>query len=202
MSDTIIEPPASRLTTEQLLDAFKSQGVSVAPETLLSWRELGVPTDPRALLNRRAGANALTKAGYATAHTTLATVASRGVGPPYRLYGHRVVYAWGALIAWAQSRLSEPRKSPVEGRVVAERIARDKDWQECRAARDKAARAGRPAAAPSMSSAERTGQRRERKPAIEPKSPGRPRTPQAKIRKPQMRDLSDRTPDSPRNLTP
>jgi hypothetical protein len=39
------------------------------------------------LLRRRQAAIALTEHGYPTAPATLATKASRGSGPPYRLYG-------------------------------------------------------------------------------------------------------------------
>ena len=72
------------------------------------------PNDPGALLSRRAAAEALTSAGYPTAVATLATRASRGGGPVYRRYGARVVYRWGDLLTWAQSRLSAPMRSTSE----------------------------------------------------------------------------------------
>jgi hypothetical protein len=66
------------------------------------------PTDlaPDALLRRDALAAALTDAGYKTAPSTLATMASRGGGPPYRRYGRVPLYTWGEGLAWARSRLS------------------------------------------------------------------------------------------------
>lgn len=73
-----------------------------------------VPNDPDAHLTRRDAAAALSAAGYPTATATLATRASRGHGPLYRKYGNRVVYRWGDLIAWAETRLSEPMRSTSE----------------------------------------------------------------------------------------
>jgi hypothetical protein len=61
--------------------------------------------DPDTLLGRRPGAEALTEAGYKTSPATLATLASRGGGPRFRHYGSHVVYRWGDLLNWAQSRL-------------------------------------------------------------------------------------------------
>ena len=46
-----------------------------------------IPTSLTALLTRKQGAAALTEYGYKTAESTLDTVASRGGGPVYRLYG-------------------------------------------------------------------------------------------------------------------
>ena len=56
---------------------------------------MATPTDPETRLTRAAGAEALTEAGYPTATATLATLACRGGGPPYRLYGARVIYRSG-----------------------------------------------------------------------------------------------------------
>ena len=52
---------------------------------------------------------ALTKAGYPIKSKTLATMATRGGGPPYRLFGRRALYRWGDSLQWAQRRLSAPR---------------------------------------------------------------------------------------------
>jgi hypothetical protein len=68
-----------------------------------------IPTDPDALLTRDHTAAALTEAGFPTAPATLATKATRGGGPPYRLFGLKPLYRWGDTIAWAQARLSAPR---------------------------------------------------------------------------------------------
>ena len=46
---------------------------------------------------------------------TLSTKASRGGGPPYQLFGPRVLYRWGDALKWAQARLSTPRRSTSEG---------------------------------------------------------------------------------------
>ncbi len=67
------------------------------------------PLNPDDRLTRDAAAKALTEAGYPTRTTTLATKVSRGGGPTYRLYAGRAIYLWADLLAWAESRVTEPR---------------------------------------------------------------------------------------------
>jgi hypothetical protein len=67
--------------------------------------------DDDALLTRDMAAAALTAAGYPVKSKTLATKATRGGGPPYRLFGTRPLYRWGDALSWAQGRLSAPRRS-------------------------------------------------------------------------------------------
>ena len=69
------------------------------------------PRDPDSLLSRPAVAEALTKSGYPIKAKTLATMATRGGGPPYRLFGARTLYRWGDALSWAENRLSAPRAS-------------------------------------------------------------------------------------------
>jgi hypothetical protein len=64
-----------------------------------------IPDDPDARLTRDAAADALTKAGFPVRKATLATLASRGGGPPYRKFGTRPIYRWGDLVSWAHARL-------------------------------------------------------------------------------------------------
>ena len=66
------------------------------------------------LLTRDMAAAALTEAGYPVKSKTLATKATRGGGPPYRLFGVRPLYRWGDALEWAQGRLSAPRHSTSE----------------------------------------------------------------------------------------
>jgi hypothetical protein len=73
-----------------------------------------MPNDPDALLQRAPTAAALTAAGYPVSSKTLATKATRGGGPPYRLFGRRALYRWGDALAWAQDKLSAPRTSTSE----------------------------------------------------------------------------------------
>jgi hypothetical protein len=73
-----------------------------------------IPENPDALLTREQLADALTEAGYPIKPGTLATKASRGGGPPYRLFGPRVLYTWRDGLKWAQSRLSAPIGSTSE----------------------------------------------------------------------------------------
>ena len=71
--------------------------------------------DPDALLTRDQTAAALTACGFPVKPRTLSTKATRGGGPPYLLFGPRVLYRWGDALEWAQARLSAPRLSTSEG---------------------------------------------------------------------------------------
>ncbi len=73
-----------------------------------------IPNNPDALLTREQNAAALTAAGYPVKPKTLATKATRGGGPPYRLFGTRALYRWGDTLAWAEERTSAPRCSTSE----------------------------------------------------------------------------------------
>lgn len=64
---------------------------------------------------------ALNQRGYKISPKTLATLATRGGGPSYRKFGRRPLYLLADLIAWAEGRLSAPRRSTSEG--DAERTA-------------------------------------------------------------------------------
>jgi hypothetical protein len=77
-----------------------------------------IPNDLDALLTRERTAEALTAKGFPTKPKTLATKATRGGGPPYRLFGARALYRWGDALAWAQARLTEPRTSTSEAEVA------------------------------------------------------------------------------------
>jgi len=68
-----------------------------------------IPDDPTALLTRDRVAAALTAAGFPVKAKTLATKATRGGGPPYRVFGARPLYRWGDALDWANGRLSAPR---------------------------------------------------------------------------------------------
>jgi hypothetical protein len=60
-------------------------------------------------LTRAQLAETLTAAGYPIALATLHTLATRGGGPPYRIFNHRAIYVWGEALEWAQNRTSEPK---------------------------------------------------------------------------------------------
>jgi hypothetical protein len=76
-----------------------------------------IPTDSNALLRRTPLAAALTELGFPLAPATLATMATRGGGPPFQLFGRIPLYRWGAALAWAQDRLTEPRSSSSEADI-------------------------------------------------------------------------------------
>jgi hypothetical protein len=77
-------------------------------------QSLSIPNDPDVLLGREAAARALTAAGYVTSPATLATKATRGNGPAYRIFGKRAIYRWGDLIAWAEASTAPLRHSTSE----------------------------------------------------------------------------------------
>jgi hypothetical protein len=66
------------------------------------------------LLSREAAAQALTAAGYVTSPSTLATKATGGNGPGYRIFGKRAIYRWGDLLAWAEASTAPLRHSTSE----------------------------------------------------------------------------------------
>jgi hypothetical protein len=68
---------------------------------------MAIPGNLDAFLRRKELAVALTEAGFPTAEATLATKATRGSGPPFRLYGRIPIYRWGDALDWARSRLSD-----------------------------------------------------------------------------------------------
>jgi hypothetical protein len=65
---------------------------------------LHTPPNPDTLLSRKETAAALTAAGFKTAEATLATLASRGGGPPVKKYGKYPVYRLADALAWARGR--------------------------------------------------------------------------------------------------
>ena len=68
-------------------------------------------TEINLLLDRRAAADFLAERGFPCTPATLATLASRGGGPPFTKFGPRALYRPRDLIAWAQGKLSSPRLS-------------------------------------------------------------------------------------------
>jgi hypothetical protein len=74
--------------------------------------------DEDALLGRADVAKALTAAGFPVSPATLATKATRGGGPRYRLFGRRPLYRWGDALEWARGRLSEPVSNTSEAKVA------------------------------------------------------------------------------------
>ena len=77
-----------------------------------------IPDNPDAMLPRERTAEALSAVGFPIKAKTLSTKASRGGGPPYRLFGPRALYRWGDALAWAEARLTSPRRSTSERDVI------------------------------------------------------------------------------------
>ena len=66
------------------------------------------PIERATRLDRNQTAAALSARGFKIAHSTLATLASRGGGPPFMKFGPHVTYQWGDALNWAQGRTSAP----------------------------------------------------------------------------------------------
>ncbi len=66
------------------------------------------------LLDRRAASVLLAELGFPCAAATLATLATRGGGPPFSKFGCRALYRRADLVAWAQAKLTPPRRSTSE----------------------------------------------------------------------------------------
>ncbi|MBB4362196.1 hypothetical protein GGD65_003221 [Bradyrhizobium sp. CIR18] len=73
-----------------------------------------IPENLDTLLSRDASARALTAAGYVTSPATLATKATRGNGPAYRIFGKRAIYRWGDLLKWAEANTAPLRHNTSE----------------------------------------------------------------------------------------
>ena len=70
--------------------------------------------NPDALLRRSQVAEVLTSAGYPIATASLASMVSRGGGPPFRTFGRTVLYRWADVIAWTEARMSPPHRASSE----------------------------------------------------------------------------------------
>jgi hypothetical protein len=70
--------------------------------------------NPDALLRRSQVAEALTSAGYPVATASLASMVTRGGGPPFRVFGRTALYRWADVVKWAEARTSPPRCSSAE----------------------------------------------------------------------------------------
>jgi hypothetical protein len=87
-----------------------------------------VPTDPNTFLRRIQLAAALTEAGFPIAPATLASMVTRGGGPPYQLFGRTPIYRWGNSLAWARSRLTAPRSSSSEADGLSRHRGRQRKY--------------------------------------------------------------------------
>ena len=67
-----------------------------------------------AYLHRPEAADFLTERGFHTTKFTLQKYATTGGGPVYRIFGNRSLYRGEDLIAWAEAKLSAPRRSTSE----------------------------------------------------------------------------------------
>jgi hypothetical protein len=99
--------------------------------------------DPASLLSRIAVADALTESGYPIKAKTLATMATRGGGPPYRLWSKVALYNWGDALQWAQGRLSNPQHN-TSARDIGEQSVTDYKSPKAASAARHLTRSGRP----------------------------------------------------------
>jgi hypothetical protein len=71
---------------------------------------------PDSVLRRSELAEALTARGFPTTIGTLANLAIRDSGPPFRKYGRIPIYRWDHALAWAEARAGELLQSTSEYR--------------------------------------------------------------------------------------
>jgi hypothetical protein len=71
-----------------------------------TWTATVISTET--LLRRKEAAEALSQAGFPISPDTLATMNTRGGGPPVEYWGRIPLYRWGTTLEWARSRLSRP----------------------------------------------------------------------------------------------
>ena len=71
-------------------------------------------SDTPALLRRADLAAALTAHGFPITKATLETLACRGGGPAYRLFGRTTLYDLAEALDWARARLSAAAASASE----------------------------------------------------------------------------------------
>jgi hypothetical protein len=72
---------------------------------------------PDAKLTRLQLAATLTDAGFPITVPTLASMATRGGGPPFQHWGPRCIYTWETSLRWAEQRLSAPADSTSAAKV-------------------------------------------------------------------------------------
>jgi hypothetical protein len=70
--------------------------------------------EPQRYFSRDEASDYLKSRGFKVAKQTLAKYAVVGGGPPYRMFGTRVVYDPADLDAWVEQRLTQLRKSTSE----------------------------------------------------------------------------------------
>ena len=73
-----------------------------------------IPADPKTQLRRQQASAALKEAGYPVETSSLEAMVVRGGGPPFRKFGRIPLYTWGETLAWAEGRLTAPRRTSAE----------------------------------------------------------------------------------------
>ena len=106
--------PIEQLIQQAVAAALQAHAASAPIPGLAPAAPAWTALAPDASLTRQALAPALTAAGYPISVATLTTKAFRGGGPPMRRWGPRVLYVWSEALAWAQNRVSAPRRSTSE----------------------------------------------------------------------------------------
>jgi hypothetical protein len=73
--------------------------------------------DPRAFFTRYQLPGTLEACGVPMSYDTLATKATRGGGPPFRIFGKSAVYQWADVVAWVLETMGEPARTTSEHRA-------------------------------------------------------------------------------------
>jgi hypothetical protein len=73
--------------------------------------------DPKTFLTRFQVSEALEACGIPLSYDTLATKATRGGGPPFRIFGKSAIYQWCDVVAWVLETMGEPARTTSEHRA-------------------------------------------------------------------------------------
>jgi hypothetical protein len=73
--------------------------------------------DPRTFLTRYQLTDTLEQCGIPLSYDTLATKATRGGGPPFRIFGKSAIYQWCDVVAWVRETMGEPARTTSEHRA-------------------------------------------------------------------------------------
>jgi hypothetical protein len=73
--------------------------------------------DPGTFFTRPQLSDTLEECGIPLSADTLATKATRGGGPPFRIFGKSAVYQWADVVEWVRETMGEPACTTAEHRA-------------------------------------------------------------------------------------
>jgi hypothetical protein len=91
---------------------LKPQPPPLSPPTMVL-----TAVDPQTFMTRFQLAETLELCGIPLSYETLANKATKGGGPPFRIFGKSPVYQWGDVVAWLRETMGEPARTTSEHRA-------------------------------------------------------------------------------------